>query len=76
MPPSSPPSRRFTLIDAMILVAAAALGFAGVRAELTRHLHPSTTYHERPFDPPPLPVAASGRTTVNATVSGSFSFSS
>ena len=35
----------------MILVAVAALGFAGVRAELTRHLHPSIRYLETPFEP-------------------------
>ncbi len=47
---TSQPTRKLTLIDAMILVAAAAVAFAGVRAEQTRHLHPSTHYVERPFE--------------------------
>ncbi len=37
-------SRRFTLIDAMILIAAVAVGFAGVRAESGDHYHPTTAY--------------------------------
>ena len=49
----TPPTRRPTLVDAMILVAAAALGCAGIRAEQTRHLHPSVMYFERPVDPAP-----------------------
>ncbi len=53
MPPR--PVRQFTLIDAMILVAAAALGMAGIRAERTPHFHHAASCYVVPMQPLPVP---------------------
>lgn len=65
MPPQPP--RRFTLTDAMILVAAAALGFGGIRAEMTRHFHPLVNYHAIGFRPALAPGDGTLGTSYSAT---------
>ncbi len=43
------PVREFTLVDAMILIAAVAVGFAGIRAEGTDHYHLRPAYALNPL---------------------------
>ena len=62
-----PDVRYFTLNDAIILVAAAALIFGGIRAEMTRHFHPYVNYHEIGFRPTPAAGDSTSGTSWSAT---------